>query len=134
EVRHAEEVLADQRVLALVAHGEKVGEEAAAGVVHEDVDRAEVSGHSRHEVCTGRLVPNVELAGHDPPARGLDAVGGGIEVGDVPVADRDVGAESGKGQGHRLADPDGGAGDDSDPVGEQGGRRVEGHDGGQYPS
>ena len=44
EVGDAHEVLADERVLALGVDVEEVGEEPAAGVVHQDVDRAQLAG------------------------------------------------------------------------------------------
>ena len=50
---------------------------------------------------------------------GLDLLDGGLEVLRVPVAHRKIGAKSREGDCHRLSDPDGGAGDQRDAIGQQ---------------
>ena len=126
---HAHEVLTDERVLALGVDVGEVGVEAAAGVVHEDVDRAELGANRLEEAVDGIPLADVELRRHDPPARGLDRPGRRVEVRDVPVTDRDVRTEARERRRDRFTDAHRRARHDCDAVGQQRGRGIQHHGG-----
>ena len=107
-MRDAREVLADERVLALVVHVEERGVEAAARVVDEDVDAVERRDPRVHRVG----VAHVEQLGVRVAAGGRDLLGGAGQAVGVAVADRDVGAEARERGRDRRADALRGAGDD----------------------
>ena len=113
KLRDAREVLADQRVLALVVHVEERGLEAAARVVDEHVDGVERADPRANGVTVAR---RRAVAVSRVPAGLLDLLGGAREPVGIAVADRDVGTEAGERGRDRRADPLRGAGDDRDAV------------------
>ena len=115
QVRHAREILPDQRVLALVADVHERGLEPAARVVDEHVDAVERRDPVAHRVG----VADVEQLGVRVPARAGDLTGGARQPVGVSIADRDVGAEAGERDRDRRADALRRAGHDRATAGEE---------------
>ena len=132
EVRDAGEVLADQRVLALVVDVEEARRRSRRPRCSRATSIAPSSAATVPTKSRRRRSPSrtSSSAGDDAAARRLDRVGGGVEVRHVAVADRDVRRRSGRARAAVASPmPDRRAGDDRDAVRQQGGGRVERHGG-----
>jgi len=128
EVGGAGEVLVHEGRLSVVGQIEERRLESSGGVVHEDVDRPERLPHLLDESAYEFAVAHVEDAGDAPASLRPDGPGDGVEGG-LAVADGEVGAETGEGEGDRLADATGRSGDHGDLAGERNGGRVKRHRG-----
>ena len=79
----------------------KAEKNVAPGVVHQDVDVAEL-GLDRGQEGVDRVgVADVQLGGDHPPAERLDRRRGGGQAVGVAVTDGDMGAEAGQGERRR---------------------------------
>src|SRR5690606_25012718 len=83
-----------------------------AGVVHEQVDPAELGLGARDGLLDGGAVGNVRGEGDGPHARGADLLGRPLEQAGVPGEERDVEAGLRQADRERAPDPPRGAGDE----------------------
>ena len=124
-MRDAHEVLADERVLALVVHVDEGGLEAAARVVHQDVDGVERVDPGAHRFA----VADVEQLGVHMAAVGDRFLGRASEAVGIAVADGEVGAEARQRRGDLGPDALRGPGDDGAATGQEDGVRRDRHRG-----
>ncbi len=90
-----------------------------AGVVDQGVELAETLDHRRDHRLHLALVADVGRERLRLPTGGVDrGDGGGGTFGAIEIADRDVGAGLGTGEGDRGADPTAGTGDQHGATGE----------------
>ena len=117
----------DPLELGRVGLGHALAAAGDAGVVHEDVDVAEVGERRLDHGFVGLEVVDRRLVGGGPPAGGLDGAHGLLgRVGVLAVVDGDGGAVLGQGQRDGPADAPAAAGDQRHPS-------VEAHVESSYP-
>ena len=98
-----------------VGVGHRVAAARDAGVVHEDVEPAELGDDRRHHGFVGLGVVDRRLDGDGPPPEGLDLGHDGSRVvGAAPVVHRHVGAVGRQPEADRGADAPPSAGDERD--------------------
>src|SRR5450759_476347 len=104
-MRDTGEVLVDEGTLPLLAHLLERRIEPAAGVVDQHIDPAVLALDGAEPGPHRLAVAYVEDAGHAAAANGLHVAGRRGHALSVPVADREVGTESGQCRRGRGADP-----------------------------
>jgi hypothetical protein len=117
-MRDMREVLAEERVLPLLAERDERRGEPAAGVVHQDVERPEVVAHPREETPDVFALPHVEAVADAAPSARHDPVDGRRELLGIAVAHGDVRPEARQRQRDRAADAHRRAGHHRDAVGQ----------------